>query len=123
MRMQGALALGSVNMHRRRGIAELGPEAALVTALLMPPRLYIVRATLLPPAVTRRRRPPMPLSLFPPPSCRTPLQADYFYVPLQFACLFDVYGWNPLPAWPKDVHGAWRGRWHGGAGCVVDACF
>ncbi|KAG2488200.1 hypothetical protein HYH03_013194 [Edaphochlamys debaryana] len=35
-----------------------------------------------------------------------PEEADYFYVPIMWACLFDVYGWNPVPRWPADVHGA-----------------
>ncbi|GIL48810.1 hypothetical protein Vafri_5227 [Volvox africanus] len=34
-----------------------------------------------------------------------PEEADYFYVPIMWACLFDVYGWNPLPRWPKEIHG------------------
>lgn len=36
------------------------------------------------------------------------LQADFFYVPISYACLFDVYGWNPMPRWPKDVQGRER---------------
>ncbi|KXZ50759.1 hypothetical protein GPECTOR_15g444 [Gonium pectorale] len=34
-----------------------------------------------------------------------PEEADFFYVPIMWACLFDVYGWNPIPRWPADVHG------------------
>ncbi|GFR49991.1 hypothetical protein Agub_g12137 [Astrephomene gubernaculifera] len=34
-----------------------------------------------------------------------PEEADYFFVPIMWACLFDVYGWNPIPRWPADVHG------------------
>ncbi|KAG2424765.1 hypothetical protein HXX76_014189 [Chlamydomonas incerta] len=34
-----------------------------------------------------------------------PEEADYFYVPIMWSCLFDVYGWNPIPRWPADVHG------------------
>ncbi len=26
-------------------------------------------------------------------------------MPLPYACLFDVYGWNPIPRIPADVHG------------------
>ncbi|KAG2432503.1 hypothetical protein HXX76_008848 [Chlamydomonas incerta] len=29
-----------------------------------------------------------------------PQEADFFYVPINLACYFDLYGWNELPAWP-----------------------
>lgn len=51
---------------------------------------------------------PTPLSTPAPlPPC-SPEEADFFYVPLPYACLFDVYGWNPIPRIPADVHGGCR---------------
>ena len=51
------------------------------------------------------------LPTFCPPSahlrCRTfdPEEADYFFVPTMAGCIFDMYGWNPIPMWPPKLHG------------------
>ena len=34
-----------------------------------------------------------------------PEEADYFFVPTMAGCLYDVFGWNPIPMWPPRVHG------------------
>ncbi|GFR49988.1 hypothetical protein Agub_g12134 [Astrephomene gubernaculifera] len=34
-----------------------------------------------------------------------PEEADFFFVPVNVGCMLDVYGWNEVPRWPKDVHG------------------
>ncbi|KAG2488211.1 hypothetical protein HYH03_013205 [Edaphochlamys debaryana] len=34
-----------------------------------------------------------------------PEEADYFYVPISLACMFEIYGWNAIPRWPAEVHG------------------
>ncbi|GIL69673.1 hypothetical protein Vretifemale_506 [Volvox reticuliferus] len=41
-----------------------------------------------------------------------PEEADYFYVPVSVGCLFDVYGWNEIPRWPRNILGT---RSHGAA--------
>ncbi|GLC75556.1 hypothetical protein PLESTF_001656500 [Pleodorina starrii] len=41
-----------------------------------------------------------------------PEEADFFYVPVNVGCLFDVYGWNDIPRWPRGVLGP---RTHGAA--------
>ena len=38
-----------------------------------------------------------------------PEEADYFFVPTMAGCLYDVYGWNPIPMWPPKLHG--EGTW------------
>jgi len=35
-----------------------------------------------------------------------PEEADYFFVPTAAGCIFDVYGWNPIPMWPEKYHGS-----------------
>ncbi|KAG2432501.1 hypothetical protein HXX76_008846 [Chlamydomonas incerta] len=39
-----------------------------------------------------------------------PEEADFFYVPVNVGCLFDVYGWNEIPRWPRGLLGP---RTHG----------
>lgn len=34
-----------------------------------------------------------------------PEEADFFFVPTMAGCLYDVYGWNPIPMWPPKHHG------------------
>jgi hypothetical protein len=34
-----------------------------------------------------------------------PEEADFFFVPAMAGCIYDVYGWNPIPKWPADLHG------------------
>eukprot|EP00798_Chlamydomonas_sp_ICE-L_P025705 gene25705-11363_t len=49
-----------------------------------------------------------------------PEEADFFYVPTHSGCLFDVYGWNPIPMWPKGMHGP---RPLGAANMIREAAF
>ena len=34
-----------------------------------------------------------------------PEEADYFFVPTMAGCIYDVFGWNPIPMWPPRIHG------------------
>lgn len=36
-----------------------------------------------------------------------PEEADYFFVPTMAGCIYDVFGWNPIPMWPPRMHGGW----------------
>ena len=57
-----------------------------------------------------------------------PEEADYFFVPTMAGCIYDVFGWNPIPMWPPRIHGEMmfsphllpRPLWHGAHGVHVE---
>jgi hypothetical protein len=60
--------------------------------------------------VTQHLPPSSPSILPSHPRTFDPEEADFFFVPTAAGCIYDVYGWNPIPMWPPKFHGAKKRR-------------
>ncbi len=91
-------------MRGRRGLpGQLGVTGVAVRGVPLPPLLFIHDCLRSTPSHNACNPPDVPLSL--PPNPTSPAEADYFYVPVNVGCLFDVYGWNEIPRWPRGLLG------------------